>query len=58
MHSPLWRSRAVQLAFGHDLSDRWQAVADQSGKVVNRAGKRFEAPQQASTRLRADCWCL
>ncbi|UPK34949.1 hypothetical protein IVB18_44330 [Bradyrhizobium sp. 186] len=30
---------AVQLAFGHDLTDRWQAVADQSGNVVNRAGK-------------------
>ncbi|MGY4284468.1 hypothetical protein ACVWXO_003688 [Bradyrhizobium sp. LM2.7] len=30
---------AAQLAFGHDLADRWQAVADKSGDVVNRAGK-------------------
>ncbi|OPY99101.1 hypothetical protein A5906_25490 [Bradyrhizobium sacchari] len=33
---------AVQLASGHDLADRWQAVADKSDKPghnVNRAGK-------------------
>ena len=30
---------AVQLAFGHDLSDRWQAVSDKPGHVVNRSGK-------------------
>ncbi|MFT4120562.1 hypothetical protein [Bradyrhizobium sp.] len=35
---------AVQLAFGHDLADRWQAVADKpghvaTGNVVNRSGK-------------------
>jgi hypothetical protein len=31
----------VQLASGHDLdlADRWQAVADKSGNIVNRAGK-------------------
>ncbi|WP_439371359.1 hypothetical protein [Bradyrhizobium sp. DASA03120] len=33
---------AVQFASGHDLADRWQAVADKSDKPshnVNRAGK-------------------
>jgi hypothetical protein len=30
---------AVQLASGHDLSDRWQAVTDKPGHVVNRAAK-------------------
>ena len=30
---------AVQLASGHDLADRWQAVADKPGHNVNRAGK-------------------
>ena len=30
---------AVQLAFGHDLSDRWRAVSDKPGHVVNRSGK-------------------
>ena len=33
---------AVQLAFGHDLADRWQAVATTPSKPVqnvNRAGK-------------------
>lgn len=32
---------AVQLASGHDLVDRWQAVADKPGNVdvVNRSGK-------------------
>ncbi|MBB4369879.1 hypothetical protein GGD63_002672 [Bradyrhizobium sp. cir1] len=30
---------AVQLASGHDLADRWQAVADKPGHDVNRAGK-------------------
>jgi hypothetical protein len=30
---------AVQLAFGHDLADRWTAVSDKPGDVVNRAGK-------------------
>ena len=29
----------VQLASGHDLADRWQAVADKPGHDVNRAGK-------------------
>jgi hypothetical protein len=30
---------AAQLAFGHDLTDRWTAVSDKPGDVVNRAGK-------------------
>ena len=36
---------AAQLAFGHDLADRWQGVADKSGQAekprhaVNRSGK-------------------
>jgi hypothetical protein len=32
---------AVQLASGHDLAHRWQAVADQSGNgnIVNRSSK-------------------
>jgi hypothetical protein len=30
---------AVQLASGHDLADRWQAVADKSGNIVNRSSK-------------------
>jgi len=30
---------AMQLAFGHDLADRWQSVADKSGNIVNRADK-------------------
>ena len=30
---------AVQLASGHDLADRWQAVADQPAHNINRAGK-------------------
>lgn len=30
---------AVQLASGHDLADRWQAVADKPGHNVNRNGK-------------------
>jgi hypothetical protein len=30
---------AVQLASGHDLADRWQAVADKPGHIVNRADK-------------------
>ena len=30
---------AAQLAFGHDLADRWTAVSDKPGDVVNRAGK-------------------
>ncbi|WP_426611700.1 hypothetical protein [Bradyrhizobium sp. McL0616] len=30
---------AVQLAFGHDLSDRWQAVSNKPVDVVNRSGK-------------------
>ncbi|MBR0825375.1 hypothetical protein JQ596_07495 [Bradyrhizobium manausense] len=30
---------AVQLASGHDLADRWQAVADKPSHNVNRAGK-------------------
>ncbi|WBL79776.1 hypothetical protein I3J27_04930 [Bradyrhizobium xenonodulans] len=44
---------AVQLAAGHDLADRWQAVADVSGKNVghnvNRASKadRFADIKQA-----------
>ncbi|MDA9490923.1 hypothetical protein [Bradyrhizobium sp. CCBAU 11361] len=29
----------VQLASGHDLADRWQAVADKPGHDVNRTGK-------------------
>ncbi len=30
---------AAQLAFGHDLAGRWQAVTDKPGDVVNRAAK-------------------
>jgi hypothetical protein len=32
---------AVQLAFGHDLSDRWQVISSKqvAADVVNRAGK-------------------
>ncbi|QPF91174.1 hypothetical protein [Bradyrhizobium commune] len=30
---------AAQLASGHDLSGRWQAVSEKPGHVVNRAGK-------------------
>ncbi|MGY8636310.1 hypothetical protein RAD15_27930 [Bradyrhizobium sp. 14AA] len=30
---------AVQLASGHDLADRWQAVADKPDHNVNRTGK-------------------
>jgi len=30
---------AVQLASGHDLTDRWQAVSDKPGHDVNRSGK-------------------
>ncbi|MBR0691701.1 hypothetical protein [Bradyrhizobium lablabi] len=30
---------AVQLASGHDLVNRWQAVSEQSSQIVNRAGK-------------------
>jgi hypothetical protein len=30
---------AAQLASGHDLADRWQAVADKPGHNVNRSGK-------------------
>jgi hypothetical protein len=29
----------VQLASGHDLADRWQAVADKPGHNVNRSSK-------------------
>ena len=47
---------AVQLAFGHDLVDRWQAVADKPGKpvqTINRAGKAdriadLKAPEVAT----------
>ena len=30
---------AVQLASGHDLVNRWQAVSEQPSHIVNRAGK-------------------
>ncbi|WP_409191741.1 hypothetical protein [Bradyrhizobium sp. RDM4] len=30
---------AAQLAFGHDLAGRWQAVTDKPGDTVNRATK-------------------
>ena len=30
---------AVQLASGHDLVNRWQAVSEQPNYIVNRAGK-------------------
>jgi hypothetical protein len=30
---------AVQLASGHDLVNRWQAVSEQPSHMVNRAGK-------------------
>lgn len=54
---------AVQLASGHDLADRWQAVAEKSGQVashevvshgVNRLGKadRLTDPKQASVSTR------
>jgi hypothetical protein len=41
---------AVQLASGHDLVDRWQAVSDGSNSIVNRAGKadRIAAPKPAA----------
>jgi hypothetical protein len=35
---------AVQLASGHDLADRWQAVADKPGHNVNRSGKADRLP--------------
>ncbi|MGY4463659.1 hypothetical protein ACVWYI_007619 [Bradyrhizobium sp. LB13.1] len=35
---------AVQLASGHDLADRWQAVADKPGHNVNRSSKADRLP--------------
>lgn len=58
---------AVQLASGHDLADRWQAVADQPSQIrgqipgrnvashhVNRAGKsdRLADPKPAAVQTR------
>ncbi|MCP3473808.1 hypothetical protein NLM33_26180 [Bradyrhizobium sp. CCGUVB1N3] len=45
---------AVQLASGHDLADRWRAVADQPSHIVNRAGKadRITNPRPASVPTR------
>jgi hypothetical protein len=35
---------AVQLASGHDLADRWQAVAEKPGHNVNRSSKADRLP--------------
>lgn len=54
---------AVQLASGHDLADRWQAVADQPSQIpgrnvashnVNRTGKsdRLADPKPAAVQTR------
>ncbi|MEH2491001.1 hypothetical protein [Bradyrhizobium sp. AZCC 2230] len=54
---------AVQLASGHDLADRWEAMADQPGQTsgrdvathnVNRAGKsdRLAEPKPAAAPTR------
>ena len=54
---------AVQLASGHDLADRWQAIADQPGQTsgrnvathnVNRTGKsdRLAEPKPAAAPTR------
>jgi hypothetical protein len=45
---------AVQLAFGHDLVDRWQAISDKPVYVVNRASKadRLAAPKPAGVPTR------
>ncbi|GLR87419.1 hypothetical protein [Bradyrhizobium iriomotense] len=45
---------AVQLASGHDLADRWKAVADKPSHIVNRAGKadRIVAPRTAAVPTR------
>ena len=34
---------AIPLAFGHDLADRWQAVAGAPDIVINRSGKADRA---------------
>ncbi|MBR0719816.1 hypothetical protein [Bradyrhizobium liaoningense] len=45
---------AVQLASGHDLADRWQAVADKPSHNVNRAGKadRIAEPKPSAVPTR------
>ena len=45
---------AVQLASGHDLVDRWQAVADKPSHIVNRGGKadRITNPKPAAVPTR------
>lgn len=45
---------AAQLASGHDLSDRWQAVADKPSHNINRAGKadRIADPKPSSVPTR------
>ncbi|WGR70844.1 MULTISPECIES: hypothetical protein [unclassified Bradyrhizobium] len=45
---------AVQLASGHDLADRWQAISDKPGHLVNRAGKadRLAEPKPAAVSTR------
>jgi hypothetical protein len=45
---------AVQLAFGHDLTDRWHGVSKQPAHLVNRAAKadRLAAPKPASVASR------
>lgn len=45
---------AVQLAFGHDLIDRWQAVSGKPVHLVNRAGKadRLAAPKSPAAPTR------
>ncbi|MEK9283148.1 hypothetical protein MTR72_26545 [Bradyrhizobium sp. ISRA442] len=45
---------AMQLASGHDLADRWQAISDKPGHLVNRAGKadRLAEPKPAAVSTR------
>jgi hypothetical protein len=45
---------AVQLAFGHDLADRWQGVSEQPAHFVNRTAKadRLVAPKPAAVATR------
>ncbi|MES1148942.1 MAG: hypothetical protein ABUL53_07125, partial [Bradyrhizobium guangdongense] len=45
---------AAQLASGHDLSDRWQAVAGKPSHNINRAGKadRIADPKPSSVPTR------
>ncbi|WFU41818.1 hypothetical protein QA640_04755 [Bradyrhizobium sp. CB82] len=45
---------AVQLASGHDLADRWQAVVDKPSHNINRIDKadRIAAPRPAAVATR------